>query len=60
MNRRAFIVNYRPKAIIALESAQGFDHGRSGITDYNNFAIRKSNHTFWLNLFDIKYNQDAE
>jgi hexosaminidase len=30
------------------------------VNDYNNFAIRKSNHTFWLNLFDIKYNQDAE
>ena len=30
MNRRAFIVNYRPKAMIALERAQGFDHGRSG------------------------------
>ncbi len=29
-NRSAFIVNYRPKAMIAFERAQGFDHGRSG------------------------------
>ncbi|WEK36014.1 MAG: phytanoyl-CoA dioxygenase family protein [Candidatus Pseudobacter hemicellulosilyticus] len=28
--RRAFIINYRPEAMIALERAQGFDHGRSG------------------------------
>ncbi len=29
-NRRAFIINLRPKAMIALERAQGFDHGRNG------------------------------
>lgn len=29
-NRRAYIINYRPAAMIALERAQGFDHGRSG------------------------------
>jgi ectoine hydroxylase-related dioxygenase (phytanoyl-CoA dioxygenase family) len=28
--RRAFIVNYRPAAMIALERSMGFDHGRSG------------------------------
>ena len=28
--RRAFIVNYRPKAMIELERQQGFDHGRTG------------------------------
>ncbi len=27
--RRAFILNYRPQAMIDLERAQGFDHGRS-------------------------------
>jgi len=30
MDRRAIIVNYRPLAMIALERASGFDHGRSG------------------------------
>ena len=30
------------------------------VNDYNNFATRKSNHTFWLNYFDIKYNRNAE
>lgn len=30
------------------------------VNDYDNFAIRKSSHTFWLNLFDIKYNRDAQ
>jgi phytanoyl-CoA hydroxylase len=30
MDRRAVIVNYRPKAMIALERENGFDHGRSG------------------------------
>lgn len=29
-NRRAFIINFRPEAMIALERTQGFDHGRSG------------------------------
>lgn len=29
-NRRAYIINYRPAEMIALERAQGFDHGRSG------------------------------
>lgn len=29
-NRRAFIINFRPEAMIALERSQGFDHGRSG------------------------------
>ena len=29
-DRRALIVNFRPAAMIALERAQGFDHGRSG------------------------------
>ncbi|MGI8583307.1 MAG: phytanoyl-CoA dioxygenase family protein [Chitinophagaceae bacterium] len=29
-NRRALIINFRPKAMIALEREQGFDHGRSG------------------------------
>lgn len=28
--RRALITNFRPGAMIALERAQGFDHGRSG------------------------------
>lgn len=28
--RRAFIVNFRPKAMIELERQKGFDHGRSG------------------------------
>ena len=28
--RRAFIVNFRPGAMIQLEREQGFDHGRSG------------------------------
>ncbi len=28
--RRAYIVNFRPEAMIELERAQGFDHGRSG------------------------------
>ncbi|MEO6949376.1 MAG: phytanoyl-CoA dioxygenase family protein [Ginsengibacter sp.] len=28
--RRAFIINYRPKAMIELERSQGFDHGKSG------------------------------
>lgn len=28
--RRAFIINFRPKAMIELERAQGFDHGRGG------------------------------
>jgi phytanoyl-CoA hydroxylase len=28
--RRAFIVNFRPKAMIELERSQGFDHGRNG------------------------------
>jgi ectoine hydroxylase-related dioxygenase (phytanoyl-CoA dioxygenase family) len=26
--RRAFILNYRPQAMIELERSQGFDHGR--------------------------------
>lgn len=29
-NRRALIVNFRPQAMIDLERAQGFDHGRTG------------------------------
>jgi phytanoyl-CoA hydroxylase len=29
-NRRAFIINFRPKEMIDLERARGFDHGRSG------------------------------
>lgn len=29
-NRRAYIMNFRPKAMIAHERAQGFDHGRAG------------------------------
>lgn len=29
-NRRAFIINFRPKAMIALEREQGHDHGRGG------------------------------
>jgi phytanoyl-CoA hydroxylase len=29
-NRRALIINLRPKAMIDLERAQGFDHGRTG------------------------------
>jgi phytanoyl-CoA hydroxylase len=29
-HRRAYIVNFRPKAMIELERAKGFDHGRSG------------------------------
>ncbi len=29
-HRRAYIVNFRPKAMIELERARGFDHGRSG------------------------------
>lgn len=29
-SRRAFIINYRPAAMIELERAQGFDHGRTG------------------------------
>ncbi len=28
--RRAFIINFRPEAMIELERQQGFDHGRSG------------------------------
>jgi phytanoyl-CoA hydroxylase len=28
--RRAFIINYRPAAMIQLEREQGFDHGRGG------------------------------
>jgi ectoine hydroxylase-related dioxygenase (phytanoyl-CoA dioxygenase family) len=28
--RRAFIVNFRPQAMIDLERQKGFDHGRSG------------------------------
>lgn len=28
--RRAFIINFRPEAMIRLERANGFDHGRSG------------------------------
>ncbi|HNP21512.1 MAG TPA: phytanoyl-CoA dioxygenase family protein [Panacibacter sp.] len=30
LNRRAFIVNFRPKSMIDLERSQGFDHGRDG------------------------------
>jgi phytanoyl-CoA hydroxylase len=29
-HRRAFIVNFRPEAMIALEREKGFDHGRNG------------------------------
>lgn len=29
-NRRAWIINFRPKAMIEYERSQGFDHGRSG------------------------------
>ncbi len=29
-NRRAYIINFRPKKMIDLERAKGFDHGRSG------------------------------
>ncbi len=29
-NRRAWIINFRPKAMIELERSKGFDHGRSG------------------------------
>lgn len=28
--RRAFIINFRPEAMIAFERREGFDHGRSG------------------------------
>jgi len=28
--RRAFIINFRPQQMIAMEREQGFDHGRSG------------------------------
>jgi len=28
--RRAFIINFRPKEMVRLEREQGFDHGRSG------------------------------
>lgn len=42
LNRRAFIINFRPKAMIDLERSQGFDHGRGG-----NAADRKvRNETF--------------
>lgn len=29
-HRRAYIINFRPAEMVALERAQGFDHGRSG------------------------------
>ncbi len=29
-NRRAFIINFRPTAMVELERAAGFDHGRTG------------------------------
>lgn len=29
-NRRAWIINFRPKAMIELERSKGFDHGRGG------------------------------
>ena len=32
-NRRAFILNFRPGAMIALEREQGHDHGRSNAAD---------------------------
>ncbi|GAB3795459.1 phytanoyl-CoA dioxygenase family protein [Spirosoma humi] len=31
--RRAFIINFRPKAMIELERANGFDHGRQNASD---------------------------
>ncbi len=31
--RRAFIINFRPAAMIALERAQGFDHGKNNAGD---------------------------
>jgi ectoine hydroxylase-related dioxygenase (phytanoyl-CoA dioxygenase family) len=32
-NRRAFILNFRPVAMITLEREQGHDHGRSNASD---------------------------
>ena len=31
--RRAYIVNYKPKAMIEFERQQNFDHGKHGIQD---------------------------
>ncbi len=44
-HRRAFILNYRPQAMIELERARGFDHGRSvNVRAVRNPGARESQH----------------
>jgi ectoine hydroxylase-related dioxygenase (phytanoyl-CoA dioxygenase family) len=38
-NRRAYILNFRPRAMIEYERAQGFTHGREG---HKTHAVRST------------------